>query len=84
MRKNLLFFILLCLNSVVFAQGFSPVFIETFTNYSSRNAGGLFYFEDKKLTLDEKADNKGWSQFQCYESERALKMGDKATDGRLN
>lgn len=83
MRKNLLFFILLCLNSVVFAQGFSPVFIETFTNYSSRNAGGLFYFEDKKLTLDEKADNKGWSQFQCYESERALKMGDKATDGRL-
>lgn len=84
MRKNLLFFILLCcIHNTISAQGFSPVFIETFTNYSSRNAGGLFYFEDKKLTLDEKADNKGWSQFQCYESERALKMGDKATDGRL-
>ncbi|MGL5787097.1 MAG: lamin tail domain-containing protein [Bacteroidales bacterium] len=83
MRKNLLFFVLLCLNSAIFAQGYSPVFTETFTNYSSLNAGGTFYFEDQKLTLDEKADNKGWGQFQCYESERALKMADKANDGRL-
>lgn len=83
MRKNLLLLVLLCLNSAVFAQGYSPIFTETFTNYSSLNAGGTFYFEDKKLTLDDKADNKGWDQFQCYESERALKMADKANDGRL-
>ncbi|MEG1585687.1 MAG: lamin tail domain-containing protein [Bacteroidales bacterium] len=84
MSKNLLFLIcLLCFHPVLFAQSYSPVFIETFRNYRSENAGGGFFFEDKKLNLDEKADNQGFSNFQTYESERALKLGDKVTDGRL-
>lgn len=86
MRRRLLFLIcIFCLLDVnqIIAQQFSPVFIETFQNYRSETAGGNFFAEAEKLNLDLKADNKGWNNFQTYESERALKMGDKINEGRL-
>ncbi|MGL4293595.1 MAG: lamin tail domain-containing protein [Bacteroidales bacterium] len=85
MNKHLLL-ICICLITVFSAKGqhFTPIFVETFANYSSGASGGGFFAEATKLTLDQNADNKtGWSQFQCYESERALKMGDKVNPGRV-